>query len=250
MDSESSNTPISRRGRPRRAPGAPVHRRASVHIENTDVIKAVNALHFASYELKRTPNVHVTVHWARVGGEMDPPTRITRLMNRVGTWLRRQRPAGMSSGDQFPVVWLYVRETASAKGEHLHLFLHVPPAFVATRAGLSQFETLFCGWVAADGALMDQPKSKAVYVQPKLTQFQQRDMRAYLLKEAGEDVLENHGIDAHHAAKATGGLILGKRVAVSRAIDRAGRQTYFKRLGARLPGDEHWLDEHDPARAA
>ena len=56
---------------------------------------------------------------------------------------------------------------------------------------------------------MDQPKSKAVDVQPKLTPFQQRDMRAYLLKEAGEDVLENHGIDAHHAAKATGGLILG-----------------------------------------
>ena len=159
-------------------------------------------------------------------------------MNRMAVWLRKQRPADLGPDEPlFPVVWAYVRESASQKGEHLHLYVHVPHALVGTRDGMKRLTSLFAGWVSADGALTETPRSRAVHLEAVLTPFRRRDIRGYLLKEAQALALERHNIPTTHTAKATGAIILGKRVAVSRAIGRASRQAYFKSAEG-----GHWLD--------
>jgi hypothetical protein len=218
-----------------------VYRRATERITNSETNNVYAALNFAAGTLRAEPNLHVTVHWAQVAGDMDPPTRIARLRARMGAWLRRR---GLVP------VWVYAREVASSKGEHLHLWVHVPPAMIGTKSGQAELERLFEGWVAIDGELDNRPRSRAVKAQPVVAPFQRRNMRAYILKEADPTALEHLGIETKYTAKASGGVVLGKRVKVSQSIDYGARRAYFDSLGPRQAGDEHWLDDIDPARKA
>ncbi len=244
MQTEMEST-IRARGRPRRLPGQPVHRRPSEQIRKIEVRNLDNALAFARDELALPPNIHVTVHWARIGGDLDPPARISRLLNRMSTWLSRRRGP---TGFKLPTVWAYARETASAKGEHLHLLVHVPHTMAATKNGIAELTTLFEGWVSRDGPLQDIPGSKAVKVTEAVKPFRQRDLRNYLLKGAPAETLEQCGIATRHRDKGSGHVILGKRVKVSRAIDTGARTAHYASLGPRVLGDEHWRDDIDPAR--
>lgn len=211
------------RGRPRKQPGAPVRRRPCEQIRKSDAFNLSKALHHArnfpgpgapgawDETLNFEPNAHVIVQWCLSTGEVvtDGAERTQRLIETMSRWLRRKA--------NVPAVWAYAREVSLQKGEHLHLIVHVPPRHLAPFTRMIE---------AHVGPRFDPVgRGKPVVVKPIEPGglVKGRGVRSYLLKEGGEELVALGFVHEAHFKKATGGVIQGKRLKVSRNIDRMAR---------------------------
>lgn len=219
----SSEGHTIQRGRPRKVVGAPVQRRVWEQIRDIDGLNLSAALNFArnypgpgepgswSEAINLEPNVHVTIQWRLVAGEdvNDASGLIQNVIDVMGRWLRRK--------PKVPPIWAYAREVSIRKGEHLHLIVHVP------NRCLSAFTRMM---ETAVGPRFDPSNpDRPVVVKPiKPGDLHKADgVKSYLLKEADEALLGLGYVHRNHYKRATGGVIHGKRLKVSRAIDRAAR---------------------------
>lgn len=214
MVAKAVNAPKRGRGRPKRAPGQPVHRRPCEQISYSDASNVVKAIHFA-HEIGMPLTAHVTIQWRYVESDLSVADRQARLLNKMGLWLRRQA--------KVPPVWVYARETGSKKGEHLHLLVHVPGR------NLPAFERQMKAWVEADVSRLGEIRERPVVTKTIKPGHERTRLKSYLLKE-GEPAVHDIGwVTADHRRKATGGVILGKRVKVSHAIGPKARAEHATR---------------------
>lgn len=202
VGSDGLGDPIRGRGRPKRAAGEPVHRRPCEQISYSDASNVVSALHFAN-TIGKPPTVHVTIQWRLVESSLPVSDRQTRLLNKMGIWLRRR--AGV------PPVWVYAREVGLRKGEHLHMLIHVPARH------LSAFRRQMEAWIHADADHLGEVRGRPVDIRTIKPGHERDALKSYLLKEGAADVLEQW-VRPEHRKRATGGTLLGKRVKVSHAI--------------------------------
>ena len=200
--SRGVSAPIRARGRPKRAPGQPVHRRPCEQISYSDAINLVSALHFAN-AIGKPPTVHVTIQWRFVESSLPVADRQTRLLNKMGIWLRRRADV--------PPVWVYAREVGLRKGEHLHMLVHVPARH------LSAFRRQMEAWIHADADPLGEVRGRPVDIRTIKPGHERDALKSYLLKEGEADVLAQW-VRPEHQRRATGGTLLGKRVKVSHAI--------------------------------
>lgn len=205
------NAPKRGRGRPKRAPGQPVHRRPCEQISYSDAANVVAALHFAN-KIGLPPNVHVTVQWRFVESSLPIADRQARLLNKMGLWLRRRA--------EVPPVWVYAREVGLRKGEHLHLLVHVPARHLST------FRRQMEAWIHADADPNGEVRGRAVDTRTIKPGHERDALKSYLLKEGAQDVLDQW-VRPDHRKRATGGTLMGKRVKVSHAIGPKARAKHY-----------------------
>ena len=204
LDQKSAAASPRPRGRPRRAPGQPVHRKPCEQISYNDASAFVRAIHFA-VEIGQEPNVHFTIQWRHAPSHRPIPQRITRIINLIGQWLKRR--TGKSA------VWLFAREVGKLKGEHLHLVVHVPPAL---RSDLAQN---IHHWLELEAS--GDVRETAVRAVPIKPGAMRHELRSYLLKD-GTAKVRALWVNDHH--KATGGVVQGKRTRIAHAIGPAAQR--------------------------
>lgn len=164
-------------------------------------------------------NRFVTLHWAS-GGVTDDLAALARWLKLAGDWIR-------SCGGRFAYIW--VRETGPDKGAHVHILLHLPPDLAAG------FDRRQRGWQTASGALW---KAGVRYSRPigrNLRHYAMGEIDGqsyeanlaetldYVLKGADDAARERLGI----RRKEPGGVIVGKRCAVSQNIGPEARRVGF-----------------------
>jgi hypothetical protein len=205
------------RGRPRSEPGSPTHRRPCEQIGYPDAIEMIHALHYARH-IGQEPTVHVTVQWRHAPNPTPTPERLTRLVNLIGVWVRRRTGR--------PAVWVYSREIGLRKGEHLHMLLHLPDRLVEPLRRNVQH------WLELEADDVKPSASRVDLIRPG----DLRHLQSYLLKESAPAFLETQNVSQHHIAKATGGIVAGKRTRISKPIGKTARRK------ARAEGFETWTN--------
>jgi len=189
-------------GRPRSAPGAPIHRREHWVIGEAEAANLSKALNHSRL-LRAEPNTFATVQWLLAPSSVRTPERVQFLVNRYGAWCRRHN---------VPIVWAYVREVGSRKGEHLHMAAYVPRRL--RRAFLAALE----GWVQHDCS--SPIPERTIDVRP-ITFGLNTWLKKYLLKNGTDQVRRLFGVSKKH--QRTEGVTMGRRVRVSRSIDAGAR---------------------------
>jgi hypothetical protein len=159
-------------------------------------------------------NRMLTVHFDAAG--ISDPVRATgQLLKLMGDWLRCHNTA-------ITAVW--VREAGTAKGEHVHILLCVPPSL------LSSFNRMQRRWFRKIGAAWERGvyKSRPIGGSHKLAfskgnsdLYQQALTGAlhYLLKAADPKARDRHRI----SKKGDGGELWGKRCGTTENIGRTAR---------------------------
>lgn len=189
-------------GRPRTAPGAPVHRCEHWSISEVEAANLSAALNY-SRTLDAEPNLFVTIQWLLTASSVRTPERIQLVIKRMGAWCRRHG---------VPVVWAYVREIGARKGEHLHLAVFVPLRLRKAFFGALE------GWVQHD--CKEPIPRKTIDTRP-ITFGLNTWLKRYLLKNGTDAVRNLYGVSRKH--KRTEGITMGRRVRVSRSIDAGAR---------------------------
>lgn len=195
-------------GRPRKPPGAPIHRRVTEQTGYKEALGWTRAVAYARAVLLRPMTVHVTVQWKLAPSTTPEPNRVTALINVMGIWLRYRTHE--------PPVWAYARESASRKGVHLHLLVHVPPHLI------EDFTVAVKRWIEAKA---DSYRPDAVDVKP-IRPGTFDTLQSYLLKEGEDRVHEAFGVLPKHRAGRSGYPVPGKRMRVSHSIDATARSRH------------------------
>jgi len=203
---EPAGTPGRQRGRPRREPGATIHRKPCERINFDDAANWVRALHYAASDLGQEPNLHMVIQWRHAPSNRPIPERQQRLLNLIGQWVKRRTNR--------PAVWLYAREVGKLKGEHLHLCIYVPDKL---RVPL---EAQVRHWLEIE-ASPEAVAVSAVRADPIRPGDMRHTLKSYLLKEGDERVRATWVLERH---RPTGGVVQGKRLKVSHSIGPAARK--------------------------
>ena len=208
-------------GRPRKKPGTPTHRKLTEQIRYKEAANWDKAVAHAHAELLRPMTVSVTVQWRHAPSSVPEPNRVTALINVMGVWLRYRTHA--------PPVWAYARESASRKGVHLHLLVHVPHHLI------DDFTAAMTGWIKAKA---DSYKSSAVDVKP-VRPGTFKTLRSYLFKDGDDDVHDAFDVLPEHRARRQSGYpVPGKRLRVSHSIDATARSRHAMPLNSVLDTQE------------
>jgi hypothetical protein len=163
-------------------------------------------------------NRFTTIHWQKADVS-DGLAATGRFLKLARDWLRLQ-------GGGFAFVW--VREGGPAKGEHVHILLHVPPDLAAG------FRRRVRGWLKACGAswrrgvIYSRPVGRSlrhamggeVYAEPYSDHL--AVAVAYVVKGTSRDAAEALNL----ARLAEGGEVRGKRSGVSQNLGRAARDEF------------------------
>lgn len=203
-------------GRPRKKPGAPIHRPVTEQTGYAVALNWTRAVDYARAILLRPMTVSVTVQWRFAPSSIPEPNRVTALLNVMGGWLRYRTHK--------PPVWAYARESASRKGVHLHLMVHVPPELI------EDFTAAMPGWIKAKA---DSYRDDAVDVTP-IRPGTFDTLKSYFLKDGEDRVHEAFGVLPTHRAKRSGYPVPGKRMRVSHSIDATARSRRTMPLSAAL----------------
>lgn len=142
-----------------------------------------------------------TVVWGLADDGRDPGDRLRELWNRFARFMRR-------AGE--PFVWNYVQETGEVKGPHLHFTAYVPPSLQP------KLKLRFPRWVAAHAIGPVSPD--AVYFKPAWNPL---GWKQYLLKEGTDEVRAAFNVPDDWPR--AGGIVMGKRMAVSPPIKASAR---------------------------
>lgn len=222
--------PKIKRGRRPKDPGSPACRRPREHIGYAEGLNLIRGVHHAG-AIDKPLNVRVDVQWRLAPTRIDVFERRKRLLNAIGNWLRRTAGRG-DPGYVGDPVYVYVREIGLGGHEHLHLAVHVPEGRTAA------FRAMVCKAASADAEPKvcpirypnDGEPVKVQNIRPGSWNIDY-GVTSYFLKEGCAELLElrigdRPVVDPKHQAKATGGVVYGKRVGVSRAIGRKARQTH------------------------
>lgn len=192
------------RPQPVSAGAKPVRRKSHFAISMAEAENLSDGLNFAR-ALRLEPNLLVTLQWLCAPSGVDAPDRIQMTINRAASWLRR-RGVGMT--------WVYVREVGLKKGEHLHWLIFVP------KRHHRAFTQKLRDWVEAD--TLGEVEARAVDARPTKGDLH-RYLKRYLLKNGTDQVRRAFWVPASAKYRRTEGVTLGRRVKLSRSIDRAAR---------------------------
>jgi hypothetical protein len=156
----------------------------------------------------------LTVHFDKAGIP-DPVKATGQLLKLMGDWLRCYN-TGITA------VW--VREAGSAKGEHVHILLSVPPPILGsfTRMQRGWFRKIGAAWKR--GVYLSRPiggSHKVAFSEASTDLYQQALTGAlhYLLKGADTEARIAHGI----RKRDEGGELWGKRCGTTENIGQAAR---------------------------
>ena len=161
-------------------------------------------------------NRFTTIHWQKAG-VTDGLAATGRFLKLARDWLRLQ-------GGGFAFVW--VREGGPAKGEHVHILLHLPPDLAPG------FRRCVRGWLKACGAswrrgvMYSRPVGRSLRhaLGGDLYTESYRDHLAaglgYILKGATAEARKRIGLLRAEA----GGLVLGKRSGFSQNLGPSARK--------------------------
>jgi hypothetical protein len=189
------------------------------HIEFDDLKKAYRAVAFANC-LGRIMSSRLDITWSTVGVAAD--LAVAARQRDFLDWMRRwlDRHAGWAA-------YLWVLERGSQRGVHTHLLFYLPPGMgkkFRTDASRALERVVGC-------KLVDRPREKTLRVRARGQELAAQWYRfAYMMKgldphTGWRDADEQTGIYTY--AKRVGlrtrstGMIEGKRVGVSRALDDA-----------------------------
>ena len=171
--------------------------------EATRLERALNAARHVRSPVGRTDYdsewLTVTVAWHLADDGRALPDRIRDILNRAAKFLRRRH------GE--PVLWAYAQEVSAGKARHWHLTIFVPAVYQ------HDFKVQFRGWATA-GAFRPAPRG-AVYFKAAWGMV---GWKRYLLKDGTDEVRAAFNVPGTKTHARTGGLVLGKRVAVSRHL--------------------------------
>ena len=166
---------------------------------------------------RRTFQRHWIVHYGRAGiGEHAAAGFIRKLLDQVSRLARR-------AGGELTALW--VREHASAYGEHVHILLHLPPGLSLRNRTRRWIET--AGGTYQPGVSMTKSIGGRLDKQTEKngsdTGEHHRDNAAnvvrYLLKSASAEKGGQLGLTRHGRA----GRIIGKRCGWTQNIGKAAR---------------------------
>jgi hypothetical protein len=159
----------------------------------------------------------LTVHFD-AAGISDPVKATGQLLKLMGDWLRCNN-TGLTA------VW--VREAGSAKGEHVHILLSVPPNKIGSfnRMQRGWFKKIGAAWRV--GVYRTRPiggSHKLAFNQASTDLYQQALTGAlhYLLKGADAQARAAYGI----SKRGDGGELRGKRCSTTQNIGRTARLRY------------------------
>jgi hypothetical protein len=159
-------------------------------------------------------NRMLTVHFD-AAGISDPVKATGQLLKLMGDWLRCYNTA-------ITAVW--VREAGSAKGEHVHILLSVPPPILRslTRMQRGWFKKVGAAWKR--GVYMSRPiggSHKLAFNEASTSLYQQALTGSlhYLLKGADAKARAAHRI----GKQGDGGKLHGKRCSTTENIGRTAR---------------------------
>jgi hypothetical protein len=193
------------RGRPRREPGAPVSRRESRQIKNTDANHLSVALRFGNF-IGLEPNTWITIHWKLVPSHFEPVEQLQRYLNHLAVWMGRR------TGGLDPIVYAYAREFGRVAGEHVHIAAHIPKRL------LKEFRQKSDGWLEADLPPREQIGSTAIKIDLITPGTLHTNVKRYMLKESSKEVQDLYGIPRRLKRKAKRLPIQGKRIGLSHSI--------------------------------
>jgi hypothetical protein len=159
-------------------------------------------------------NRMLTVHFDKAGIP-DPVKATGQLLKLMGDWLRCYDTA-------ITAVW--VRESGSAKGEHVHILLCVPPPILVSFSRMQRgwFRIIGAKW--RRGVYLSRPiggSHKAAFSEASIDLYEQALTGAlhYLLKGADLEAMATHRI----SKRGDGGELWGKRCGTTENIGRAAR---------------------------
>lgn len=160
----------------------------------------------------RTFQRHWIVHYGKAGiAEHDAARFIGKLLHQVGKQARR-------AGGELVALW--VRETASDLGGHVHILLHLPPGMVLRNRTRR--------WIVAAGGTYQAGVSLTRRIGGRLStamagsdhhRANAENVVRYLLKSATEKTGDRLGLKY----SGRGGRIVGKRCGWTENIGRAAR---------------------------
>ena len=211
--SSSASAP-QRRSRPVRNPSQPsanprtrARTKARPRRKTTSTISMAQAVNVSeannhARHIGMELNVFATIHWALAPSPRSEADRLQNMLDCYKSWMGRQ---------SLKPTYVYVRERGKAKGDHVHLLIHIP------NRARAKFTRLLKGWVCGDSGNLDP---RAIDVRPirKGTTF---PLKKYLLKGGDKEVRQSY----RAPWRGSQGRIVGKRVGVSRNIDRAARRS-------------------------
>jgi hypothetical protein len=164
---------------------------------------------------QRGLNRFTTIHF-EVAKVRDPVRAIGRLMKLAGDWLRTQGAA---------LAYVWVRESGSGKGEHVHILWYVRPDLIKDFARLERGWRKLLGAKPAKGAFKSKPVGVSYRHGAHEIQYGQHYSAAlagvlgYLLKGAEPKAVQAFGLMQVRA----GGELWGKRSGTSENIGQAAR---------------------------
>lgn len=205
-------------GRPLKKDPTKTYRKVSEHLGINDAKKLVRALDRAK-EIGRPMTHHVTIKWAmiypREGTPTDSNERLSRLIARMGQWLRRKQV------NESP-YWVRVNEGDMKRPNdpvsysfHSHIMVHVPEEVA------SDFKDKMIEWLSLDGEL-DQTAGdyKPVQIDPIGPNPSDREnLKLYFLKEGTDQVHDYYGVPFKYRYKRTGHPVEGPRIKVSNSLN-------------------------------
>jgi hypothetical protein len=209
-DAGCCTSPAYKRKNPRNSAA-----RVSHAIKQHDAENILAATHFAM-QCDLPLNRFVTIHWqqARLEGPVQEAT--LRFLKLARDWMRLR-------GAQLAFVW--VRENGPAKGEHVHILLHCPPALARgfgerQRGWLKQAGAHFCR-----GVIFTRPIGRSYRHASVGLQFGEAytdhlgEVLGYVLKGASAQAARVLGLVRLEPS----GMIVGKRCSTSENIGRKAR---------------------------
>lgn len=185
-----------------------------------DEIRA--AINFA-VEIGLPPNRFVTIHWQKAGVS-EPGRARSRYLKLVRDWIASQ-------GGHTAFVW--VREGGSAKGDHVHILIHVAPGLIPGFNRRNRGWLKACGAAWKRGVLRSEPIGRS-YRHALADPDPHNPYRLHLTR-VGNYILkgtEPQEAQARSIAQVVGGVIVGKRSGTSENIGRRARASFLVGWGA------------------
>lgn len=186
--------------------------RVSDALSDAQVAKLIAAAEFA-FATGRVFQRHWTVHYGKAGIEPGDGAKFVRhLLKQVGKHARRH-------GGALTAIW--VRECGSAKGEHVHILLHLPAEMRLHGLTRRWIENAGGTWLpgASKVRIVAGRLSKVGEIREKKWAVNAANVVGYLLKAASEKTGERLGL----TRAGRSGRIVGKRCGVTQNIDKGAR---------------------------
>ena len=173
------------------------------HIEHGQVENVWHAWLF-SIQSGTPLNLFVSINFANAPSDLDPLARIGKLRDAMKAWMYRHAPG-------VPFCWFEAREKPRAKGEGVHLAVHVPPHLHAA------FGRALPRWVAQHSAHITNDTCDVREVG-----YRWWERRDYMLKAATMETKQALGMK-RFSSKSHQGVIEGPRVRVSHSLGPTAR---------------------------